>query len=168
LQAWRDARGALIAAFAAFDPAARLPWYGPPMGARSFLTARLMETWAHGQDVRHAVGLAPEGSNRLRHIAHLGVVTRSWSYRVRGMEPPEGEARVELVAPDGGEPWTWGPPDAPNRVRGTALEFCLVVTQRRHVDDTSLVTEGDAATEWMRIAQCFAGGPTLATPSRRR
>ena len=32
------------------------PWYGPSMSARSFVTARLMETWAHGMDVADALG----------------------------------------------------------------------------------------------------------------
>ena len=63
---------------------------------------------------------------------------------------------VALSAPDGSE-WTWGPPDSRNRVSGPAVDFCLVVTQRRHLDDTALVVEGDVADQWMHIAQAFAG-----------
>jgi len=91
------------------------------------------------------------------------VRTRSWSYLVRGMEPPEGDVRVELDAP-GGEVWAWGDPDAEDRVRGDALDFCLTVIQRRHVDDTGLEVTGPLAKEWMSIAQAFAGGPTEGRP----
>jgi uncharacterized protein (TIGR03084 family) len=65
---------------------------------------------------------------------------------------------VELDAPDG-EQWTWGPPDSANSVRGPAVDFCLVATQRRHVDDTKLAVVGPVATRWMSIAQAFAGPP---------
>ncbi len=158
LAGWRDGRAALLDALRVVDPAARLPWYGPPMAARSFATARLMETWAHGQDVVDALGADRPPTDRLRHIAHLGVRTRGFSYVVRNRSAPEGDVRVELQPPGGGDDWTWGEP-AIDVVRGPALDFCLVVTQRRHVDDTALVVEGPLATEWMAIAQAFAGGP---------
>ena len=37
--------------FAAADPKARLKWAGPEMSARSSISARFMETWAHAQAV---------------------------------------------------------------------------------------------------------------------
>jgi len=158
LEWWRRAREELLAALDGLDPDTRIPWYGPPMGARSFVSARLMETWAHGQDVVDALGARRPATHRLRHIAEIGMRTRGWSYIVRGMEPPEADIRVELAAP-GGETWEWGDPAAENRVRGDALDFCLVVIQRRHVDDTALEVSGPLAEEWMSIAQAFAGGP---------
>src|SRR5947209_1349879 len=75
---------------------------------------------------------------RLRHVAYLGVRTRGFSYAVRDRSAPTTDVRVELAAPDG-EPWAWGNPGAPDRVEGPALDFCLVVTQRRHLADTALV-----------------------------
>lgn len=160
LATWRAGRAALLAAAAPLDPKARLSWYGPPMSARSFITARLMETWAHGQDVVDALGAEREATDRLRHVAHIGVVTRGFSYAVREREAPPGDVRVELTSP-GGDLWTWGDEGAADRVSGPALDFCLVVTQRRNIADTSLVADGPLAAEWMAIAQCFAGGPTL-------
>jgi uncharacterized protein (TIGR03084 family) len=164
LETWRENRRRLAAAAGGLAEGARVSWYGPSMSAKSFLTARLMETWAHGQDVVDAAreaGVAAHRapSDRLRHIAQLGVITRGWSYVNRGMEVPEGEVRVELRAPSG-DTWSWGPEDATDAVRGPAEDFCLVVTQRRHPHDTDLEVDGDVARDWLVHAQAFAGAPT--------
>ena len=154
----RAAHGELMATLDRVDPSARVPWYGPPMSAPSFVTARLMETWAHGRDVADALGVTPEPTDRLRHIADLGVRTRGWSYQVRGLADDATPVRVELDGP-GGDRWTWGDEGAPDRIEGPAEDFCLVVTQRRNVSRTALVCTGDAAREWMEIAQAYAGPP---------
>jgi uncharacterized protein (TIGR03084 family) len=155
---WRTRRGIMLDALKKCGPKDRLPWYGPPMGALSFATARLMETWAHGQDVFDTLGIRRTPTNRLRHIAHLGVKTFGWTYINRGLELPPNPVRVELSAPSG-DLWTWGPEEAQNRINGPAEDFCLVVVQRRHVDDTSLEVTGETARDWMLKAQCFAGPP---------
>jgi uncharacterized protein (TIGR03084 family) len=155
---WRAERQRILAVMRAADPSLRIPWYGPPMALSSFATARLMETWAHGQDVADALGARRQPTARLKHIAHIGVRTRGFAYALRNMPVPEGELRVELEAPDGGT-WAWGPPDAAGRVTGPAVDFCLVVTQRRHRADTSIKAEGALADEWLSIAQAFAGSP---------
>ena len=166
--AWfESARAGLLTTFANLDPRLRLPWFGPPMSAASSLTARLMETWAHTQDIADALGATREPADRLRHVAHIGVGARAFSYAVRGQAPPDTPVRVELTASDG-TLWTWGPPDAQDRVTGTALDFCLLVTQRRHRDDLDLIVDGQAAQEWLAIAQAFAGPPGPGRPPRRR
>jgi uncharacterized protein (TIGR03084 family) len=157
LLAWFDtARTDLISTFTGLDPRARLPWFGPSMSAASSLTARIMETWAHTQDIADALGVIRKPTGRLRHVAHIGVGARAFSYAVHGKTPPETPVRVELTGPDSSL-WTWGPEDAADRVTGPALDFCLLVTQRRHRDDLALTIDGPAATEWMAIAQAFAG-----------
>jgi uncharacterized protein (TIGR03084 family) len=156
----------MIDAFGATDPSARLPWYGPPMSVKSFVTARLMETWAHGQDIVDAVGADRPATDRLRHIAFIGVRARPFSYVNRGLDVPDGDVRVELTAP-GGDTWTFGE-SSTDVVRGSALGFALAVTQRRHRDDTDLVIEGPLAQEWMAIAQAFAGPPTDGRPPAAR
>jgi uncharacterized protein (TIGR03084 family) len=163
LSSWREGRPELLAAAAAADPGARVPWYGPPMSLASFVSARLMEAWAHGQDVADALGVARRTADRLRHVAHIGVRSRPFSYTVRGRRPPAEGVSVELVAPSG-ETWRWDAAGAVDVVGGSALGFCLVVTQRRHVDDTDVVAEGPLAQEWMEVAQAFAGP---AGPGRR-
>ena len=159
LARWRQNRAGLLDAASGLAEDTRVVWYGPSMGARSFLTARLMETWAHGQDIVDAVGAERPATDRLRHIAQLGVITRSWSYRNRGLEVPDGSVQVSLTAPSG-DTWTWNDDATDGVISGPAEDFCLVVTQRRHVDDTGLVTTGPLARDWMEKAQVFAGGPT--------
>ena len=156
---WRQERRQLLDALARLTPKVRLPWYGPPMSARSFASARLMETWAHGQDIYDVLKIDRTAGPGLRHIAHLGVVTFGWSFANRGLQIPETPVRVELTAPSG-EIWTWGDAAAAQRISGAAVDFCLVAAQRRHVDDTALVVIGDVARKWMEVAQCFAGPPT--------
>jgi uncharacterized protein (TIGR03084 family) len=156
---WFDtSRTDLLTTFRKLHPSVRVPWFGMHMSAASSLTARLMETWAHGQDVADTLGVSREPTDRLRHVAHLGVAARPFSFAANGKPVPETKIRVELISP-GRDMWLWGPPEALDRVAGSALDFCLAVTQRRHLDDTSLVISGPVATEWMSIAQAFAGQP---------
>jgi len=157
LTEWRRDRADLLSVARRVDPSLRVPWYGPAMAARSFITARLMETWAHGQDVADALGVARNASARLKHVAHIGVRARPFSYLINGLPLPDAAVYVALTAPDGSL-WEWGEPAA-DRVTGEALDFCLVVTQRRHRDDTALVVDGSNAVEWIGIAQAFAGEP---------
>jgi uncharacterized protein (TIGR03084 family) len=160
---WLAAGQTLVAILRKADPGARLPWYGPDMSAASFVTARLMETWSHGLDVVDVVGVERPDTDRLRHVVFLGVRTRSFSYANRGLPPNEAPVFVRLVAPSGAV-WTYGDPGAPDRIDGTAADFCRVVTQRRHLADTRLTVTGPNAGEWMAIAQAFAGPPG---PGRR-
>ena len=171
---WDGSHRGMIASFAHLDPATRVPWFGPPMGARSFVSARLMETWAHGQDVAEALGRQLLPTDRLRHVAHLGVRARPFSYLVHGREVPPGRIGVELAAPSG-EQWRWevgeeveGPIADTNvaTIEGPALDFCLVVTQRRNLVDTALVVHGDLALDWLSVAQAFAGPPGPGRPPR--
>ncbi|MFN2595506.1 MAG: TIGR03084 family metal-binding protein [Actinomycetota bacterium] len=157
LQWWRSAGAQELAAFAGLAPSTRIPWFGPPMSPASFVSARIMETWAHGQDIYDALQLSRTPTARLRHICHLGVRARANSYGARGRSMPDVDVAVVLVGP-GGEMWAWNE-GAEHRIAGSALDFCLVVTQRRHPDDTSLMVEGPAAREWLEIAQAFAGPP---------
>lgn len=156
---WRANRQLLADAATTLDDDTRVIWYGPSMGAKSFLTARLMECWAHGQHICDAVGADHEATDRLQHIAQLGFITRKWTYINRGLDAPAIPVRVTLDAPSGAT-WTFGPDDATETVTGSAEDFCLVVTQCRNVASTDLTVTGDAAEEWMSMAQAFAGGAT--------
>ncbi len=165
LSSWQAGFDAMVQAFADLEPGTKVPWYGPPMSPSSFATARLMEYWAHGQDVADAAGVRREPTARLRHVCHLGVRTRGFSYAVRGRQAPDVGVAVRLTAPDGAE-WSFGDPSATDTVTGPAEDFCLLVTQRRHRDDLALLAEGSAADEWLGLAQCFAGPPGPGRPPR--
>ena len=158
LDRWRAARTALRKELRSYPAGEKMPWFGPPMSPTSMATARFMETWAHSLDVVEALGATPEPTDRIRHVAHLGVRTRNYAYSVHSLEPPAEEFRIELRSPSG-ELWEWGPADAEQSVRGSAYDFCLRVTQRRHRDDLDLVATGPDANRWLDIAQAFAGPP---------
>lgn len=157
LSRWRAARVSMRETLAAYD-GGRMPWFGPPMSPTSMATARLMETWAHSRDVHEALGVTPEPTDRIRHIAHLAVRTRDFAFVTNSLTPPAGEFRIDLVAPDG-DVWAFGPEDAEQTVTGSALDLCLLATQRINRADTDLVATGPDADTWLDIAQCFAGPP---------
>jgi uncharacterized protein (TIGR03084 family) len=156
LARWDASRPALAQALRQAE--GRIPWFGPPMSPVSMATARFMETWAHGLDVRDALGVPEERSDRVKHVCHLGVRTRGFAYAARSLAAPDAEIRVELVAPSG-QVWTWGDPTATQRVSGPAWDFARLVTQRVHRDDTALLADGADAEQWLGIAQAFAGPP---------
>ncbi|MEO8283361.1 MAG: TIGR03084 family metal-binding protein [Pseudarthrobacter sp.] len=139
------------------DPTLKLPWFGPPMGPAAAISARIMETFAHGQDVRDALGLPPIRSPRLRHIAHLAVAARPYSFHANGLQEPSGPVRVELDF--NGQIWTWGPEDAVERVTGDALDFALMATRRRHWNDCDVRAAGNEAQKWLEVIQAYAGPP---------
>jgi uncharacterized protein (TIGR03084 family) len=156
LAEWRAGRKALADALSAVPDGTRIPWFGPPMSAMSMATARLMETWAHGEDVTDTLGAQRPVTDRIKHVAHIGVRARDYAYLIRGEQQPAEPFRVELSGPSG-QLWTWGPEEAAQRVTGPALDFCYLVTQRRHRNDLALVAQGADADHWLDIAQAFAG-----------
>lgn len=155
---WRAERTKLADALRAVPAGTKIPWFGPPMSAASMATARMMETWAHGLDVADALGVTPAPTDRIKGVVHIGVRTRDFAYLVNGLTPPAEQFRYEITAPSGAL-WTWGPDDASNIVRGPAVDFCQLCTQRRAVDDLDLDIVGSDAAQWSTIAQCFAGPP---------
>jgi uncharacterized protein (TIGR03084 family) len=163
LARWRRSRrGYLHAVRHAPDPKMRVPWYGPAMSLTSITTARLMEVWAHGADVRDALGLPIESTDRLRHVCHLGFAARAFSFAAH--QVPDPGDPVTVVATD--TAWIYGDPDAANRIEGTALDLALVFTQRRHPGRTTVKAIGPVAEQWLSIAQAFAGPATIAAPDR--
>jgi uncharacterized protein (TIGR03084 family) len=158
LAAWRAGRARLSTALAAADPSTKLPWYGVQMSPVSMATGRIMETWAHGQDVFDALGVTRRPTDRLRHVVHLATRTFAFSFAAHGRPAPEHPVRLELAAPNG-TAWTYGNPSATDVVTGSALDFCLVATHRRHRADVDLVATGATADAWLDVIQTFAGPP---------
>jgi uncharacterized protein (TIGR03084 family) len=172
LERWRQARSAYIDAVTVADEAAtaagtklRIPWYGPDMSAGSFTTARILEAWAHGVDIRDGLDRPLVPSDRLRHVCHIGYGARAFSFMAHGIEDPGDPVRLEAAGPDGSV-WTWGPEDAENRIVGTGLDVALVFAQRRHRGRTEIEVKGPVAELWVSIAQAFAGPATVTAEDR--
>lgn len=167
LRRWREGRSELAGGLAGVPAGEKIPWFGTSMSPVSMATARIMETWAHGLDIADTLGVTRQPTARLRHIAHLGHRTLRHSFASHGRGAPDQPVYLDLTAPDATQ-WTFGPPDASNRVSGPALDFCLLVTQRRHRSDLDLSATGTVADEWLDVAQAFAGppGPGRAAGSR--
>ena len=166
-EAWLEGAEQLADAYAQADPKQRVKWAGPDMSALSSITARQMETWAHGQAVFDLLGTKREEADRIKNIAHLGVTTFGWTFINRKAPVPETAPHVVLTAPSG-TVWTWNAEQADNAMIGSAVEFARVVTQVRHVKDTTLQARGDVAQRWMAWAQCFAGPPVDPPPPGSR
>lgn len=165
---WRDECARIARVFATADPKARVAWPGQSMSARSSITARLMETWAHGQAIYDELGITRTETDRIRGIALLGVNTYDWSFRNRGLTPPQPRPSVRLTAPSGAI-WLFGEEREDERIEGSATEFCQVVAQTRNISDTALTVTGPNASAWMAVAQCFAGPPEdPPSPGTRR
>lgn len=173
LLSWlRRAQSALFDAYEAVDPQRQVPWYGTDATAVESVSGRILETWAHAQDIADALDVTREPTDRIRHVCELGVRNLSSSFELLGRPVPTVPVRVELTAP-GGELWSWGRAEARDLVRGPAVDFCLVTTRRRDVGEVALETKGAVAGEWMAIARsCPAGswpgsGFSLVSPVGR-
>lgn len=168
ISAWHDYYGPMSERFTKANPDLRVKWAGPDMSVKSCIIARQMEHWAHAQAIYDVLGQSRTNTDRLRNIAHIGVTTYSWSFRVNGRDVPKPKPYVRLIAPSGAI-WEWNEPQDDNRIDGSAAQFCQVVTQCRNIADTGLKMTGQTAHDWMAIAQCFAGGAeTPPAPNTRR
>lgn len=157
---WKDYYTEMAARFDAVSPSTRVKWAGPSMSARSSLTARLMETWAHGQAIYDLLGIKRQNGDRINNIVVLGVNTFSWTFKNRGLDVPGPMPHIKLTAPSG-MIWTYGENNSAEIIEGLAEEFCQVVTQSRNIQDTDLSVTGKIANAWMETAQCFAGPPEM-------
>jgi uncharacterized protein (TIGR03084 family) len=155
---WMQQFEAMSVRFANADPKHRVKWVGPDMSVISSITARMMETWSHAQAVYDVLGVERIDEDRIGNIVRLGVNTYGWTWKNRHMEPPGPMPQLRLTAPSGAI-WEYGEPSESGLIEGSASEFCQVVTQTRNIADTSLSVTGEIASQWMAVAQCFAGPP---------
>jgi uncharacterized protein (TIGR03084 family) len=164
---WRGFYREMTDRFAAAEPKQRVKWFGPDMSVLSSISARLMETWAHGQALYDMFGATRVDNDRIRNIAVIGINTFGWTFSNRSLEVPDKRPSVRLTAPSGAA-WEWLQPYSPDLIEGSATEFCQVVAQTRNIADTNLKVAGETATRWMAIAQCFAGPPENPPPPGAR
>ena len=168
LDTWKSYYEKMTERFAAADPKKRVKWMGPDMSARSSISARHMETWAHAQELYDTLGVDRINEDRIKNIVIIGNNTFKYCFTINKRELPEETPRLELTAPSG-EVWEFNNPTNENKISGRAEEFCQVVTQVRNIEDVNLNVSGDIAYDWMSIAQCFAGGAeTPPMPGTRK
>jgi uncharacterized protein (TIGR03084 family) len=158
LARWRAELEGAARTLAALPPGHLVPWIARPIPAAVLGCAGIMELFAHGQDIADAVGAHRVYTDRIGHLAWFATRNRDFGYQVRGLTPPAEEFRYELTAPSGAL-WEFGPADAKQRVTGPAVDFCLLVTRRRHRADLALQADGTEADRWLDIAQAYRGSP---------
>ena len=158
LSRWRADRAAAAEALAALPPDQLVPWLARPLPAGILASAGIMELFAHGQDIADTLKISRDYTDRIRHLTAFAVRVWDFGYLFRGLTVPDVEFRFELTAPSG-ERWDFGPADSRQRITGPAVDFCLLVTRRRHRDDLALTAAGDEANHWMDIAQAYRGSP---------
>ena len=158
LKLWKEGYDNVSDEFANSDPKKRVKWAGPDMSVRSSITARHMETWAHGQEVYDHLGINRNDTDRVKNIVVIGVNTFAWTFINRNLDVPKKMPKLILFSPSNTK-WVWNEENEDDEITGSASEFCQVVTQVRNIEDTELEVKGEIAKKWMSIAQCFAGSP---------
>lgn len=156
LNRWRAERDQGIKALAAVPGTDLVPWLVNPLPPYVLACAGMMEAFGHGQDIADALGVRRERTDRIKHLVGFAVRVRDFGYEARNLTPPDEEFRFELTGPSGAL-WTFGPADAAQRVSGSAEDFCLLVTRRRHPDDLDVRAEGGLARQWLELAQAYRG-----------
>jgi uncharacterized protein (TIGR03084 family) len=162
---WRNGRASVVDALSRMTTDDRVAWLVNDVGAKTFATLRLMETWAHGLDIKDAMAdkIRPveEGEDdpladtpRLRHVAWLAHRMLPYAFRQAGEAFPESGIRVELMGPRYAR-WVYGPPEAPDVIKGVASEWCRVAVHRLDVAYTGLKAIGDGAETALRIVRAY-------------
>lgn len=167
LELWQKFYNEMTGTFKNANPKTRVKWAGPDMSVLSSITARLMETWSHGQAVYDVLGVVRRDRDYIRNIVILGNNTFEWAFHNRKKSAPRCKPFLRLVSPSK-KIWEFNQPSEENFIEGAATEFCQVVSQTRNIQDTKLAVVGTTANKWMSIAQCFAGPPqTPPAPGTR-
>ena len=156
LSRWRTERDTGIKALAAVPGDQLVPWLVNPLPPAVLASAGMMELFGHGQDVADALGVRRTRTDRIGHLVGFAVRVRDFGYQARDLTPPQAEFRFEITAPSG-KVWAFGPEDSDERITGSAEDFCLLVTRRRHRDDLDLRAEGSFADEFLDVAQAYRG-----------
>lgn len=160
LARWRAERDAGTAALAAVPADSTVPWLVNALPPHVLACAGMLEMFAHGQDIADALGRHRTHTDRLGYVVGFIVRTRDFGYLARDVAPPTQPFRFDLTAPSGAH-WTFGPAEATQRISGSAVDFCLLASRRRHHIDLALTAVGAEAEGWLDVAQAYRG-PTGA------
>jgi uncharacterized protein (TIGR03084 family) len=156
LEKFRYERTAAADALAQVPADQVVPWLVRPLPPAVLASAGMMELFGHGQDIADALGVRRTHTDRLAYLVGFGVRTWEFGYLERDLTPPDAEFRFEITSPSG-RLWTFGPELASQKVAGPAVDFCLLVTRRRHHLDLDITATGPEARYWLEIAQAYRG-----------
>ena len=170
---WRFGRADVVDALSRMLGTERVPWLYGTMSAQSFAGIRLMETWAHGLDVKSAIlgRIAPleeppdeddeeeyddplADTLRLRHIASLGQRSLPFAFEQAGEEFAASGIRVEVMGPLYAA-WRFGPEDTDQVIKGMAGDWCRLVVHRQTADETGLKAVGEYAEKALSLARAY-------------
>lgn len=156
LSRWHLERDTAIKQFSVLPQEHMIPWLVRPIPVAIMVKVGLMELFAHAQDIADTLGVRRERTSRIWHVAEFAVHAWTFGYLARGMVPPATPFRFELIGP-AGDRRTLGAPGAQQEIAGSAVDFCLLATRRRHRDDVDLTASGPDADVWLDIAQAYRG-----------
>jgi len=154
---WQVGALALRSELAAVDLGTRVPWVAGDLTARTLATTRLAETWIHSGDVAAGLGVAPQPTDRLWHVARLAWRTLPYAF-ARAGRPAPGPVRFVLTAPSG-DGWTFqsdGADGPVTTVTGDAVDLCTVAGQRAAASETGLRADGPDADAVLELVRTFA------------
>ena len=161
---WRNGRARVVDALSRMEASDRVPWVVTSASAKSFATLRLMETWAHGLDIKATMdGRLTYGEEeedptldtpRVRHVAWLAHRMLPWAFEQAGETYPEAGIRVELMGPKYAR-YVYGPKDSDQVIKGHAGEWCRVAVQRMDAADTGLKAIGEDAEVALQVVRAY-------------
>ena len=161
---WRNGRASVVDALSRMEANDRIPWVINSVSAKGFASLRLMETWAHGLDIRAAMdGRLPVAedeeeaevdSPRLRHVVWLAHRMLPFAFEQAGETYPEDGIRVQVMGPKYAS-WVFGPSETDQVIKGIAGDFCRVAVHRMDVADTGLKAIGDDAETALRVLRAY-------------
>jgi uncharacterized protein (TIGR03084 family) len=156
LARFRAERAVAEHALASVPTGQTVPWLVRPLPAPVLAAAGMMELFGHGQDIADALGIRRRYTDRIRFLVEFAVRTWDFGYLSRGLPAPAEPFGFELTGVSG-DVWTFGPPEAAQRISGPAVDFCLLVSRRRHRADLALRAAGAQAEQWLDLAQAYRG-----------
>ena len=152
---WRDGAALLRAVLGISDPHQRVQWVSGQLSIHTLCATRLSECWIHTGDVAGALGVEPEVTDRLEHVARLAWRTLPYAFTRAGREL-SGPVEFDLRAPSGAR-WQFVPEGEPaTRVEGDGAELCMVAAQRVTADQTSLRATGPDADAVLELVRTYA------------
>ena len=148
---WRISRASVIETLAKCSPGKKLTWWKNEIDCRTFAVTKLAETWAHSLDVYESMNKDYEDTTRIEHVALYGWLNAEHATKLN--KSKFQDLRIELIGPEY-KAWQFGDENAKNSIKGSASDWCRVVTGRTSKGfKPTLTTEGLFASNFLKFNQ---------------